>query len=113
AQSNLDQTRKIIAKSKTPVTNELSTAEELTSLLIQLGKYSSANELLIKLFNEYEKLYGRNSIRLVDPLVEKGRILLANGEYTEAERTAQRAYQIASTAFGANSTKTAPTQKLL
>src|SRR5690606_40506867 len=36
AQANLDRTRKMIRKSNVPVGNELSTAEELSSLFIQL-----------------------------------------------------------------------------
>lgn len=113
ATANLDRTRKIISKSKNAISNELSTAEQLTGLLIQLGRYSDADNLLTKLFTEYEKLYGQNSIRLIMPLVERGQILLAKGEYPEAERTAIRANEIAVKAFGENSTKAAPTQKLL
>lgn len=113
AESNLERTRKIISRSKRPVSNELSTAEELSELLIQLGRYSTADKLLDRLFEEYEKLYGEESIRLIQPLVERGQVLLAKGEYTEAERTALRANGIAVKAFGEQSTKAAPTYKLL
>lgn len=113
AQSNLDKTRSIIRKSKAPISSELSTAEELTSLLIQLGKYSEADKLLVRVFSEYEKLYGSSSIRLIQPLVDRGTIQLINGEYTEAEYTALRANQLAVKSFGDKSTKTAPTQTLL
>ncbi|HEX5171264.1 MAG TPA: CHAT domain-containing tetratricopeptide repeat protein [Cyclobacteriaceae bacterium] len=113
ATANLERSRRIIAKSKTAISNELSSAEELTGLLIQLGRYSDADKLLDNLFLEYEKLYGQNSIRLIMPLVERGRILLAKGEYPEAERTALRANDIAIKSFGDASTKAAPTQKLL
>jgi CHAT domain-containing protein len=58
-------------------------------------------------------LYGQNSLRLIEPLVNRGRVLLAKGDYTEAERTAQRANQLAIKTYGDNSTKTAPTQKLM
>lgn len=113
AQSNLDRSRKMIAKAKINLGNELSTAEELSSLLIQLGAYSQTTLLLNKLIPEYEKLYGPQSIRLIDPLVNRGRILLARGDYTEADRTAQRANQIAVKTYGEISTKSAPTQRLL
>ncbi|MDH4057994.1 MAG: CHAT domain-containing protein, partial [Cyclobacteriaceae bacterium] len=113
AQSNLDRSRKMISKSKVNLSNELSTAEELSSLLIQLGIYSQTNELLNKLIPDYEKLYGAQSIRLIDPLVNRGRILLARGDYTDAERTTARANQIAVKTYGEISTKTAPTQILL
>ncbi len=113
AQANLDRTKKMISRSKTNISNELSTAEELSSLLIQLGSYSQTNELLNKLIPEYEKLYGPESVRLIDPLVNRGRILLARGDYTDAERTAMRANQIAVRTYGNASTKTASTQRLL
>lgn len=113
AQDNLDRSRKLISKADVAIGNEMSTAEELSSLLIQLGKYSQTEKLLTPLITEYEGLFGPTSIRLIDPLVNRGRILLARGEYTEAEKTAQRAYQSAVKTYTDNSTKTAPTQKLL
>ena len=113
AQSNLDKSGKIISKADVQIESELSSAEELTSLFIQLGRYSDADKLLQIQIPEYERLYGRNSLRLIEPLVNKGRILLAKGDYTEAERVGTRAHQIATTIYGNISTKTAPTQKLL
>jgi len=113
AQENLDRSRRLIEKSDVLVGSDLSSAEELTSLFIQLGRYADADKLLETQIPEYEKLYGKNSLRLIEPLVNKGRILLAKGDYTESERTAIRANQIATTIYGTSSTKTAPTQKLL
>jgi CHAT domain-containing protein len=113
AQDNLDKSARLIAKADVLVGNDLSAAEELTSLFIQLGRYSNADKLLQMQIPEYEKLYGKNSLRLIEPLVNKGRILLAKGDYTEAERTALRANLIATTIYGNISTKTAPTQRLL
>jgi CHAT domain-containing protein len=112
AQSNLDQSKKILGKSKQNSDN-LSASEELSALLIQLGSYSATDELLNKLIPEYEKLYGANSLRLIEPLVNRGRILLARGDYAEAERVAQRAHNIAVSIYTESSTKTAGTQKLL
>jgi CHAT domain-containing protein len=113
AQANLDRTRRLIERSKVKIDNEQSTAEELSSLLIQLGSYSQTSALLDKLIPEYEKLYGTQSIHLIDPLINRGRILLARGDYTEAERTAQFANKIATGTYGELSTKTAGTQRLL
>ena len=113
AQSNLDRSRKLISKANVVIGSELSTAEELTSLFIQLGRYSDADRLLNTQIPEYEKLYGKNSIRLIEPIVNRGRILLAKGDYTEAEKTAITANQMAVKTYGDISTKTAPTQKLL
>lgn len=113
ANATLERSAKIIARSKGAVTASLETNEELVSLLIQLGRYAQASKLLEELFPEYERLYGSASIRLINPLIERGRIQLARGEYGEAQKTAQRAYRIAVDAFGETSTKTAPTQLLL
>ncbi|WP_276365772.1 CHAT domain-containing protein [Chryseolinea sp. H1M3-3] len=113
AQDNLSKSAKLIAKAEILVGSDLSAAEELTSLFIQLGRYSDASKLLQIQIPEYEKLYGKNSLRLIEPLVNKGRIFLAKGDYTEAERTTLRANQIATSIYGSISTKTAPTQILL
>jgi hypothetical protein len=113
ASATLERSAKIIARSKSPFTGSLETNEELAGLLIQLGRYAKASSLLDEVFAEYERLYGSASIRLLNPLVERGRIQLARGEYGEAQKSAQRAHRIAVDAFGESSTKTAPTQLLL
>lgn len=113
AQANLDRSKRLISRADVPMGTDLSAAEELTSLFIQLGRYSDADKLLQIQIPAYERLYGRNSLRLIEPLVNKGRIALAKGDYTDAEKTAIRANQIATTIYGNISTKTAPTQKLL
>lgn len=113
AEDNLDETRRLILKSDVPIGDELSTAKEMSSLFIQLGRYSMTDKLLTNLIAEYERLFGAKSLRLIEPLVNKGRILLAKGDYVEAEKTALRANQIAVATYGENSTKAAPTQKLL
>jgi hypothetical protein len=92
---NLERSRRLIKNADVVVGSELSSAEELTSLFIQLGRYSDANRLLDMQIPEYEELYGKNSIRLIEPFVNRGRILLANGEYTEAEQVATNANQMA------------------
>ncbi|MEX2232769.1 MAG: CHAT domain-containing tetratricopeptide repeat protein [Cyclobacteriaceae bacterium] len=112
AESALGRSRKMISKSEVPI-DELSTARELSTLFIQLGKYSETDKLLNNLITEYEELFGKNTLRLIDPLVDKGRILLAKGDYTEADRIARRANEIAIGIYGEKSTKSAPTQKLL
>ncbi len=114
AEENLDRTKKLISKSATHVViDKLSTAKELSSLFIQLGRYAETDDLLDKLLMDSEKIFGKNSLHLIEPLVDKGKILLAKGDYTEAEKFALRAHDIAIKTYGENSTKTAPTQKLL
>lgn len=114
AENNLDRSKKIISRADNLVgIDNLSTAQQLSSLLIQLGRYSDTEELLNPLIGEYEKLYGKSSLRLVEPLVNKGRLSLAKGDYTDADKIAQRANQIAVAVYGDKSSKTASTQKLL
>ncbi len=113
AQANLDRTVKMIIKSDVAFGNELATAEELSALFIQLGKYSQTDIILNKLIAEYQKLYGATTYRLIEPLTNKGKILLLRGEYTETEKIAKQANELAARYYGETSTKTAPTQKLL
>ncbi|MEP2671295.1 MAG: CHAT domain-containing tetratricopeptide repeat protein [Cyclobacteriaceae bacterium] len=113
AQDALDRSAKMISKSDIAGIDELSTAKELSSLFIQLGKYSVTKKLLTDLIGEYEKLYGANSLRLIDPLVNMGSLTLAEGNYTDAEKVALRVNGVARDVYGEKSTKTAPTQKLL
>ena len=113
AEDNLARTRKMISRSEVPISDELSTAKEMSTLMIQLGKYSGTDDLLNNLISEYEQLFGKNSLRLIDPLVDKGKILLAKGDYTEADLIARKANELAVKIYGEKSTKSAPTQKLL
>jgi CHAT domain-containing protein len=113
AEDALSRSKKIIQKADNiSGTDDLNTAKELSSLYIQLGQYSKTQELLLNLMSEYEKLYGTSSVRLVDPLVNMGKLSLAKGDYTEATKIADRANKIAISVYGEKSTKTAPTQKL-
>jgi len=114
AEDALNRSAKIIEKADQPLNiDELSTAQNLSSLYIQLGRYSDTNELLNAAITEYTRVYGDQSLRLIDPLVNKGRLLLAQGDYTEADKVAMRANQIAVKIYTDKSTKTAATQKLL
>jgi CHAT domain-containing protein len=115
AEDALARSAKIISRSEGELVglDELSTAKELSSLLIQLGQYAETEEVLNELISEYEKLYGANSIRLVEPLVNRARLLLAQGDYTDAAKVAQRGYDISKTVYGEISTKTALTQRIL
>jgi CHAT domain-containing protein len=113
AESALGRSSRLIEKTdKISGTDDLNTINELSSLLIQLGQYTRTQELLLKLMTEYEKLYGTNSARLVDPLVNMGKLALAKGDYTEATKIADRANKIAASVYGEASTKTAPTLKI-
>ncbi len=114
AEGRLARSRKVISRSSSiALTDDFSTAEELANLLIYLGRYSDPDKLLKGLIAEYEKLFGKDSRRLIKPLTDQGRIYLLKGDYTHAEQIARRANTIAVSLYGNRSTKTAPTQKLL
>lgn len=113
AQGALDRSAKMISKSSLTGFDELNTAKELSSLFILLGKYSTTENLLTGLIRDYEKLYGSNSLRLIEPLVNMGQLKLAEGDYTNAEKIALKVNGLAREVYGEQSTKTAPTQKLL
>ena len=114
AQDNLSESAKLIEKSTRGSQNESQTTnEELAPLYIMLGRYSDADNLLTEQIPQYERLYGLESLRLIEPLVNRARIFLARADYPEAERSALRANRIAIKTYGEVSTKTAPTQKML
>ena len=115
AEENLTQAASIIRKSKDEGLDfdELSAARDLSGLYIQLGRYSETNEMIDNLIFEYERLYGLFTSRLIEPLVNKSQLLLARGDYTDADKIAQRAYKIALDVYGEKSTKSAMGQKML
>lgn len=114
AEDALNRSAKLISKQGRLVgIDALSTAKELSSLLIQLGRYSETELLLLDMLDQYEQQYGVSSLRLIEPLVNLGRLTLLKGDYTEANKIAARANEIATKIYGEVSTKTAPTQKLI
>lgn len=114
AKDALDRSKRIVSNAGTlSGIDELSTAKELASLYIQLGLYTKTEQLLLPLIKDYEKQFGVSSSRLIEPLVNLGRLTLLKGDYSEAEKIAARANTIALKVFGETSTKTSPTQKLL
>jgi CHAT domain-containing protein len=112
AKESLDDSKDLIEKSKEKL-DEQSTNEGLAPLLIMLGETEKADRLLTEQIPAYEKRFGLSSLRLIEPLINQSKVLLASGDYTEAERVAQRARQIAVKTYSEHSTKSAPAQKML
>ncbi len=114
AEAILDRSQKLQTRAETTsLFNELEAAEELANLYITLGKYSATEEMLNELIHTYESRYGISSRRLIEPLVNKGRLMLISGEYPEAEKIGIRALNMAVSIYGENSSKTAPARSLL
>ncbi|HTH57554.1 MAG TPA: CHAT domain-containing tetratricopeptide repeat protein [Cyclobacteriaceae bacterium] len=109
AEDNLDRAGKIISKANRLTNLDESTAAgQLSGLYIQLGRYADTEEVLDELIPDYEKTFGPNSMRLIEPLVNSGRLALAKGDYTLADKIATRVRQIGQSVYGENSTKMAP-----
>jgi len=114
AESDLVTSVKLRSRAKATVNfDEVAANQELASLYLALGRYRTTEDLLKGVIKERERLYGQVSRRLIDPLVDDGRLLLIKGDYTNAEKTAMRANQIAEKNFGNESTKIAAPQLLL
>ncbi|MEM8565446.1 MAG: CHAT domain-containing protein [Bacteroidota bacterium] len=114
AEDIMKRSNKIIRKSDDLGNyNDLASTEGLVRIYIPLGQFIKAKELITTTISDYEKQFGVNSRRLIVPLVYQGQIELLEGEYTQAERTARRANQIATTIYGETSSKLAPTLELL
>lgn len=114
AESLITRSKRVLKRADSKVGyNELSSSENLASLYITLGRYTATEKLNQQLLASYETRYGRNSRRLLNPLINKGRLQLIHGDYTEAEKTGQRAQVIAENIFTKNSSKTAPSLLLL
>ncbi|MEM7549065.1 MAG: CHAT domain-containing protein [Bacteroidota bacterium] len=92
----------------------ISTSEvDLIKLYIDIGSFSVANELIDEAILDTEQKYGKKSRKLINLLIEKSRLDLINGDYTDAEKTARRASDISLEIYGPNSTKTSQTYEVL
>ena len=110
AEDNLNLSQKLLRRVDKGIgVNELSAEEELATLYIALGKYSATEEILVNVITQYEKVFGKESRNLINPLVDLSRLKMITGDYTEAEKIARWANSIALSIFGLNSTKTAKT----
>jgi CHAT domain-containing protein/tetratricopeptide (TPR) repeat protein len=93
--------------------DELASVIDLADVYVKYGRVSDTEALLNMAVNEYERLFGANSRKLVQPLLSYGSLKLFTGEYTEAERYTRRAMEIAQSRFGENSSKSAKGNLLL
>ena len=92
--------------------DELASNIDIADLHILFGRYSRTKVVLADALAQYENIYGKDSRKLIQPLVSMGHLSLTAGEFTEATNYAIRANEIAVKAFGENSSKNAPTLRL-
>ncbi len=114
AETGLNRSQRFLYRAKSTVDyDELSAAEELASIYIDLGRYSRTESLLKDILADKEKIYGPSSRNLISPLTDYGKLLLIKGDYTDAEKTARKALTIGESTFGESSSKLAGTLSLL
>ncbi|WP_185154152.1 CHAT domain-containing protein [Fulvivirga sp. M361] len=114
AEDIMNRSKKTLKRVNNPSNyNDLASSQGLARVYMPLGRFREANELLDRIIVEYQLRYGSSSRRLILPLVYRGQLELTEGEYTFAEKTARRANQIATSIYGENSSKVAPTLSLL
>ncbi len=110
AEDNLYRARRMYARATNLIGyDELASNIDMADLNILFGNYSRARGDLEDALESYEKYYGQDSRKLVQPLVSLGRLRVTAGEYSEARQFQQRASDIAVATYGENSTKIAPT----
>ncbi len=91
----------------------ISSDEDLAGLLINVGRFGDAEKILRKSLKNTEKRYGAESRFMITPLDLMGRLDLLKGDYSEAQRKANRALGISKKIFSEYSTKNVPIIKLL
>ena len=93
--------------------NNFEAIDILSGLYVYLGRYTDAEEQISSLVKEYEKIYGKESGKIVPALINRGRLEYLQGKYAEAEKTAETVKRISDTVFGETSVKTASALLLL
>ena len=93
--------------------NPLLASQELASVYLKVGKYGETEEILTKSLKRNVELFGNDSRKLINPLVDFGKLQLIKGDYTQSEEYGRRALEISEKIFGKNSTKNAPAVLLL
>lgn len=114
AQSAIKDAQRLLRRSiPSPDYNPANAQKELASVYLKIGEYTKADEILTKSIAKNSFTYGEQSLRLIEPLIDFGRLQLIKGNYTEAEENARKVLRISSNAYGENSTKNTPAILLL
>jgi len=93
--------------------DDLASTVNLADIYVKYGKINKTREALEKVIVDYESLFGKETNRLIIPLLSYGNLQLVNGEYTESEKSTRRALKISIAQFGENSSRTAFCKKQL
>ncbi len=96
-----------------PEYNPITASQELASVYLKIGKYNETETILTKAIKQNSRQYGESSQKLIQPLVEFGRLQLIKGDYPKAEEYARKALHISETTYSKYSTKNVPATLLL
>ncbi|MDH5399285.1 MAG: tetratricopeptide repeat protein, partial [Cyclobacteriaceae bacterium] len=114
AEESIEEARDLLEDARTlEGYNQLSSLDKLAGLHVFLGNYSESKEILDQLIPEYEKLYGKQSGKLVESLINKGRVEMLLGDYATAETTSRHVNDLSVIIFGEKSTRTSATLQLM
>jgi CHAT domain-containing protein len=103
--STIKRSQKLIRKSDIINYNDFNGIEILADVYMNLGKFSGTGELLLSSIERKEKLFGRDSRFLIQPLLHYGDLLIITGDYPAAEKTLNRAAVITTEVYGEKSSQ--------
>lgn len=114
AKNEIVKSQKLLSKA-TNLTgyDELASNVNLADIYVKYGRISKTKLALEAIIKNYETLYGKESNRLITPLLSLANLQLVNGEYPESEKISRRALSIAIAQFGENSSRSAFCKKQL
>ena len=114
AKSDIIRSQKLLLKATNlGEYDDLASTVNLADIYVKYGKITKTREALETVIGQYETLFGKESNRLIIPLLSYGNLQLVNGEYTEAEKSTRRAFNISVAQFGENSSRSAFCKKQL
>ncbi|MBK6267429.1 CHAT domain-containing protein [Marivirga sp. S37H4] len=93
--------------------NPISAQQELAAVYLKIGKYTDTEKILKTALIQNTRQYGKESQKLIAPMVDYGRLQLIRGDYPKAEEYARKALHISESQFSKYSTKNTPATLLL
>lgn len=109
AEDNISKSEKLQkAGVRTVETSGIEIEDELAEVYVDIGRYRDAEKLIDEDLKKKERRFGPTSRHLNDPLILKARLKMILGDYTLAEKIANRAHTITLDIFGEESSKITP-----
>lgn len=77
--------------------------EETARQYIRIGNYESTEKILLQVLKEREEKFGKDSRRLVRPLIELANLYIIRADYKKADEYLSRSLKISEKVYGKNS----------